>query len=82
MGYSEVMPEGNSFGPMSPEDEISQAMDMAAGHPAMQPEPNSFQIQYDPFATAQQMFEEQMQYMDAPFMMSNMGPMQGPAPGM
>jgi hypothetical protein len=36
----------------------------------------------DPLMAAQQMFEEQMQYMDNPFLMPGMGPMMGPAPGM
>jgi hypothetical protein len=81
MGISGFMPEADHLGLMTPEDEINQAMD-AAGQPKMEQEPDPFQIQYDPFATAQQMFDEQMQYMDNPFMMPGMGPMQGPASGM
>ena len=76
------MPEADHLGLMTPEDEINQAMSMAAGQPEIEQEPDPFQIQYDPFATAQQMFDEQMQYMDNPFMMPGMGQMQGPAPGM
>jgi len=79
MGIPGVMPEADSLAGMTPEDEINQAMDAAAGQPGpheMEPEPDPFQMQYDPFATAQQVFDRQMQYMDNPFMMP------GPAPGM
>jgi len=72
---------------MTPEDEINQAMDAVVAQPLQEtePEPDPFQMQHDPFATAQQIFEEQMQYMHNPFMMPGMGPMgpmPGPAPGM
>jgi len=79
MGIPGAMPEAGSFAGMTPEDEINQAMDAVAGQPGpqeMEPEPDPFQMQYDPFATAQQVFDRQMQYMDNPFMMP------GPAPGM
>ena len=82
MGIPGVMPEADSLVETTPEDEINQAMNMAAGQPDIEQEPDPFQMKYDPFATAQQMFDEQMQYMDNPFMMPGMGPMQGPAPGM
>ena len=76
------------FEGMTPEDEINQAMDAITGPlgpEEMEPEPDPFQMQQDPFATAQQIFEEQMQHMHNPFMMPGMGPMgpmPGPAPGM
>jgi hypothetical protein len=57
----------NSYG-LTPEDEINQAMSQAAG---------LREQELDPFAVAQQMFEEQMQYMDNPFLMPGMGPMPG-----
>lgn len=82
VGFSDVLPEADGFAPMTPEDEIGQAIDMAAGQPEMEQEPDPFQMQYDPFPTAQQLFDQQMQYMDNPFMMPGMGPMPGPAPGM
>ena len=56
--------------------EIEQAIDQVAGR--MAPE-------FDPYMMAQQIFDEQMQYMDNPFLMPGMmpmGPMYGPAPGM
>jgi hypothetical protein len=62
----------NAYG-LSPEDEINQAMSHIAGSAEQEP---------DPLAAAQQMFEEQMQYMDNPFLMPGMSPMMGPAPGM
>lgn len=64
----------NPYG-LAPEDQINQAMDQAAGLAPQEPEP-------DPYMVAQQMFDEQMQYMANPFMMPGMGPMPGPAPGM
>lgn len=82
MGIPGFMPEADRLGLMTPEDEVNEAMNVVAGQPEMDQEPNPFQAQYDPFTTAQQMFDEQMQYMDNPFMMPGMGPMQGPAPGM
>ena len=80
------MAETDGFEGMTPEDEINQAIDAIAG--GLEPqeiEPNPFQVQHDPFATAQQIFEEQMQFMANPFLMPGMmpmGPMPGPAPGM
>jgi len=65
------------FEAMTPEDEINQAMDAVVAQPLQEMEPEP-----DPFAAAQQIFEEQMQYMHNPFMMPGMGPMPGPAPGM
>ena len=62
----------NSYG-LTPEEEINQAMSQAAG---------LREQELDPFAVAQQMFEEQMQYMANPFLMPGMDPMLGPAPGM
>ena len=50
----------NPYGLM-PEDEITQAIDQAADEP-------------DPYMRAQQLFDEQMQYMDNPFLMPGMGP--------
>jgi len=82
------MAEDVGFGAMTPEDEINQAIEAVAGPLAtqeMEPEPDPFQVQPDPFATARQIFEEQMRHMHNPFMMSGtgpMGPMPGPAPGM
>jgi hypothetical protein len=67
---------------MTPEDEIAQGIDALAGQPGMQEmEPDPFQVQHDPFATAQQIFDQQMQFMANPFLMPGMMPM-GPAPGM
>jgi hypothetical protein len=62
----------NAYG-LAPEDEITQAMSHAARLAEQEP---------DPLAAAQQMFDEQMQYMDNPFLMPGMSPMMGPAPGM
>jgi hypothetical protein len=62
----------NAYG-LTPEDEITQAMSHIAGLAEQEP---------DPLAAAQQMFDEQMQYMDNPFLMPGMSPMMGPAPGM
>ena len=80
------MDQAAGFEAMTPEDEINQAMDAVigpAGPQEMEPEPDPFQVQHEPFATAQQIFEEQMQYMHNPFMMPGMGPMgpMGPMPG-
>jgi hypothetical protein len=87
MGAPGIMAETGGLEAMAPEDEINQAMDAVVAQPLqeMEPEPDPFQMQHDPFATAQQMFEEQMQHMHNPFMMPGMGPMgpmPGPAPGM
>jgi len=87
MGARGIMAETGGLEAMTPEDEINQAMDAVVAQPLheMEPEPDPFQLQHDPFATAQQIFEEQMQHMHNPFMMPGMGPMgpmPGPAPGM
>jgi len=61
---------------MTAEQEIEQAIDQVTGR--MAPE-------FDPYMAAQQIFDQQMQYMDNPFLMPGMmpmGPMYGPAPGM
>jgi hypothetical protein len=58
---------------LAPEEEINQAMGQAA---------SLREQELDPLVAAQQMFDEQMQYMDNPFLMPGMGPMMGPAPGM
>jgi hypothetical protein len=68
------LPDGNepdthdplAVGPygLMPDEEINQAVDQAADEP-------------DPYMRAQQIFDEQMQYMDNPFMMPGMGPMPG-----
>jgi hypothetical protein len=64
----------DSYG-SAPQDQINQATDRIAGLTPQEPEP-------DPFLAAQQIFDEQMQYMDNPFLMPGMGLMMGPAPGM
>jgi len=82
------MAETDGFEAMTPEDEINQAIDAIAGGlepQEIEPEPDPFQSQHDAFATAQQIFEEQMQFMANPFLMPGMmpmGPMPGPTPGM
>lgn len=75
MGIPGVIPEADGLGVMTPEDEINQAIDAVAGQlgsQEMEPEPDPFQMQHDPFATAQQIFDQQMQYMANPFMMPGM----------
>jgi hypothetical protein len=73
-GMHDLLPQ-DAYG-MTPGQEIDQAIDQVAGH--MAPE-------FDPFMMAQQIFDQQMQFMANPFMMPGMmpmGPMLGPAPGM
>jgi len=84
MPESDPMAELQGYDAMSPADQINQAIDQAMEQPGFpEPEPDPWQMQYDPFSTAQQMFDEQMQHMANPFMMPGMGPMgpmSGPAP--
>ncbi len=85
LGVPGLVADTDNFGPMMPEDEIHQAIDGVMRQPGpldLDEEPDPFGMQYDPFAAAQQIFDQQMQYMDNPFMMPGMGPMPGPAPGM
>lgn len=75
------MDELQSYDAISPIDEIHQVIDQAMELPGMQePVPDPWQVQYDPFATAQSIFDQQMQFMANPLMMPGMGPM-GPMPG-
>ncbi len=74
----------DGLGFLTPEDEIDEAVDALTGQPGLQEtalEPDPFQRQHDPFATAQEIFDQQMQFMANPFLMPGMMPM-GPAPGM
>jgi hypothetical protein len=71
LGMYDSLPQ-DMYG-MTPEQEINQAIDQAAGR--MAPE-------FDPYMMAQQIFDQQMQFMANPFLMPGMGPMPGPAPGM
>ena len=58
-------------------DEIDQAMDQAAAFE--QPEPDPWQMQYDPYEDMAQMMDMQMKYMANPFRMpGSMGPGYGP----
>lgn len=81
MAASDPMAELQGYDAMSPADQINQAIEQVMEQPDMaEPHPDPWQMQQDPFATAQQIFDEQMQHMSNPFTMPGLGPM-GPMPG-
>ena len=81
MALPSPMDELHGYDSMMAVDEINQAVDHAMDLPAMQkPVPDPWHMQHDPFAQAQNIFDQQMQFMANPLMMPGMGPM-GPAPG-
>ena len=86
MAGPDSMAELRGYDAMAPAGQINQAIDQVMEQPgSSEQEADPWQMQTDPFTAAQQMFDEQMQFMANPFMMPGMmpmGPMPGPAPGM